>query len=467
MAIKNFGMKSIRSYLSESIYYIPDYQREYSWSESQLEDFWQDLTNAINANRHHFFGQVVIHDDNGKRYIIDGQQRTTTAVIMLAVFRDMFKNYEDENEEAQNCREDIRIKYIGRWTPKKDELQLHLGMSDRDFFKDYIQKGRPTTTGKTSSQKKLCKAYTFFEEKINDCLDNERNDPIKCVEILQQYYNTLINNFDLMVVETDDLSEAFIIFETLNARGKELETADLLKNYVFMKAGSHIDSVKDKWTNMLDTLEKKDEATRFIRYYWNATHAFTREKDLYKAISKTVDSSNCVDFVKALDNLADLYNALSSPENNKSFSDNEIATLLSNLSVMRASTFYPVIIAMQIKNYPETDVKRVLQSVEIFVFRNFLVGGLTANKYEPTFSKIAIDIYEKNPPISDIVKTIVAITNDDETFKRNLIGLEIKATTIAKYVLREIEDFGSSEKKTNRDNKAINLEHIMPKNISK
>lgn len=141
MAIKNFGMKSIRSYLSESIYYIPDYQREYSWSESQLEDFWQDLTNAINANRHHFFGQVVIHDDNGKRYIIDGQQRTTTAVIMLAVFRDMFKNYEDENEEAQNCREDIRIKYIGRWTPKKDELQLHLGMSDRDFLKIIFKKG--------------------------------------------------------------------------------------------------------------------------------------------------------------------------------------------------------------------------------------------------------------------------------------------------------------------------------------
>lgn len=121
MAIKNFGMRTIHSYLQENVYYIPDYQREYSWEEDQLEDFWQDLESIEDdATKHHFFGQVVIHDENGKHFIIDGQQRTTTAVIFLAVLRDQFAKYENVNDEAENAKEDIRIIYIladGR--PKK------------------------------------------------------------------------------------------------------------------------------------------------------------------------------------------------------------------------------------------------------------------------------------------------------------------------------------------------------------
>lgn len=47
-----------------------------------------------------------------------------------------------------------------------------------------------------------------------------------------------------MFVETDDFNEAFIIFETLNARGKDLETADLLKNHLFKIANKKVGEVK-------------------------------------------------------------------------------------------------------------------------------------------------------------------------------------------------------------------------------
>ena len=464
MAIKNFGMKTVHSYLQENIYFIPDYQREYSWDEDQLEDFWQDLSNTLNADRHHFFGQIVIHDQNGKQFIIDGQQRTTTAVIFLAVLRDMFAKYEILNDEAQNCKEDIRIKYIGRWTSKKDELRLHLGIGDRDYFKEQIQKSHPSNDGKTSSQKRIYKSYAYFEKKLDELITPHSAETDESVEILLNYYNTLLQSFDLMVVTTDDINEAFIIFETLNARGKELETADLLKNYVFMQAGSNIESIKNKWLNMLDTLEQKDEATKFIRYYWNATHPFTREKNLYKEISGSIKPNKCDEFVNALEILADLYNALSKPEDNKFFSDNEISALLINLSIMKATTFYPIVFAMQIQSFSEVDIKKVIQAIEILVFRNFVVAGQTANKYEIIFSRIAQGISNNNATADDVIKALVAETNDDETFRRDLIGLEIKTANIAKYVLREIEDYGSGEKMTSKDNKAINLEHIMPKN---
>ena len=466
MSIKNFGMKSIHSYLQENIYYIPDYQREYSWTENELEDFWQDLESAKSAGRHHFFGQVVIHDDNGKQYIIDGQQRTTTIVIFLAVLRDMFSKYKDLNDEAHNCVEDIRIKYIGRWTAKKDELRLHLGIADRDYFKEHIQKSHPSNEGKTPSQLRIYKAYKLLEKKIDEKIGASSGDPDACVEIILEYYETFLQSFDLMVVTTDDMNEAFIIFETLNARGKELETADLLKNYVFMQAGSNIDSIKNNWLGMLDTLDRKDDATKYIRYYWNALHPFTREKNLYKEISGNVKASQCTSFVQDINNYAELYNALTSPNDNKYYSDPSITNMLANLSVMKATTFYPIVLAMQVKQYSEQDVKRVLSALESLVFRNFVVAGQTANKYEIIFSRIANEITNKDITADKVVNEIISATNDDDIFKRDLIGFEVKTVTIAKYILREIEDFEHPEKLTNKDNKTINLEHIMPKNNS-
>lgn len=287
-----------------------------------------------------------------------------------------------------------------------------------------------------------------------------------CVEILMKCYETVIQRFDLMAVTTDDINEAFIIFETLNARGKDLETADLLKNYIFRQAGNNIQTVKTKWLGMLDALVQKDDATKFIRYYWNATHSFTREKDLYKKVSKTITASKCNAFVTELNSLADLYNALSCPEDNRFYSNHKITEALINLSVMKAATFYPLIIAMQLKDFSEADILNVLQAIEVLVFRNFVVGGQTANRYEIFFSKIACQVSGGSLDKNEIIHAVVQETNDDDEFKRNLVGLEIKAVPIAKYTLREIEDFGSEEKKISKDNNKINLEHIMPKNNS-
>lgn len=467
MAIKDFGMKSIHSFLSESVYYIPDYQREYSWDKGdQLEDFWQDLKSALESERSHFFGQVVMHESmDGKNYIIDGQQRTCTSVILLAVLRDRFSDYADENEEAQNTKEDIRIKYIGRWTAKKNELRLHIGMADREYFKNNIQKSKPSEEVKSPAQKRIKEAYDFFNNKFSELFAEITDDEEK-VEVLVKYYSTLINKFNLMAIKTDDINEAFIIFETLNARGKDLETADLLKNYIFMQAGTNIDTVKNKWVGMYDTLDKKEDVTKLIRYYWNSGHDFVREKSLYKKISSEIKPLKCESFVDDLGKMAELYNGLTSPDDNKYFDDDEITEKLINLSIMKTATFYPIIMAMVLNDYSEEDIKKVIKSIEVLAFRNFVVAGLTANKYEVEFAKIAKEITVNKLSRDEIVFKITENTVDDDKFKRDLIGLEVKTVSTAKFILREIEDYNSTEKKTNKNNKTINLEHIMPKKNS-
>ncbi|EDC4610604.1 DUF262 domain-containing protein, partial [Listeria monocytogenes] len=136
----------------ENVYKIPDYQREYSWEETELEDLWMDLSQIINGETEsHFFGQIVIHIDKkvDEKLIIDGQQRTSTTVILLAAMRDLFIKIHDYGwEDARFDAEDITTKFIGRYTQTRDERKLILGENDKEYFSNRIQFMTPETKKK-------------------------------------------------------------------------------------------------------------------------------------------------------------------------------------------------------------------------------------------------------------------------------------------------------------------------------
>ena len=108
MGIINSNLTKLGSFLGNEKLYIPEYQRGYSWEETQLDDFWIDLKQIYEENTHdeHFLGQVVIHKnkEDGKRYIIDGQQRISTTIIFLDILRTKFKEIADatNNNDAND-----------------------------------------------------------------------------------------------------------------------------------------------------------------------------------------------------------------------------------------------------------------------------------------------------------------------------------------------------------------------------
>lgn len=140
MGIINSNLTKLGSFLGNEKLYIPEYQRGYSWEETQLDDFWLDLEQIYEENTHdeHFLGQVVIHKnkEDGKRYIIDGQQRISTTIIFLDILRTKFKEIADatNNNDANDDSEDINAKYIGRISESKREQYLSMGGVDKEFF---------------------------------------------------------------------------------------------------------------------------------------------------------------------------------------------------------------------------------------------------------------------------------------------------------------------------------------------
>lgn len=484
MGMLNSNLIKLGSFLGNEKLFIPEYQRGYSWEETQLDDFWIDLIEIYQEKTRdeHFLGQVVIHKnkEDGKRYIIDGQQRISTTIILLDILRTKFKEIADStnNNDANDDAEDINTKYIGRVSESKKEQYLSMGGVDKEFFINYIQARGPIDYSDRKFEKKRLRpsnynifyASKFFEDKVSKFIT--KKSPNEYIE-LNKLYQCLINQFILMTVETDDINEAYIIFESLNARGKALETADLLKNHILRVAQSDLSSATETWNTIIDNLDNIDP-TKFIRYYWNSTNRFAREKDLFKALRKDIKTQSDVNTLLAnLRFLSKVCAAILHPEDNKDFDLTELNERLIEMQKLDASSYIPVIFALRLQNYSEEDINEVLKAIETLVVRNFVVSGLVANKYELEFAQIAKSISDKswsphnNPPTKDdIIKKLYSLMVSDEEFINNFKVFNSKKNAVIRYLLRKINNYDISETKIVDDSNRVHVEHILPKKIN-
>jgi uncharacterized protein with ParB-like and HNH nuclease domain len=454
-------------------YYIPNYQREYSWENDELLDFWTDLLDTSNdSDDIHFYGQIVVHDDeeNGKKYIIDGQQRTTTSMIFLKVLQGFAEEIykQTENDDAKYISSDIESVYLGR----KNKRHLTLGETNNDYFENnIISKVDIASKAKKKSNENLRNAYVFLHDKVKGYLaESDGND--ERMELFQKIYETFIHRFKVLYMEATRLEEAFVIFETLNARGRDLETADLLKNYILNQSKDIEDSIK-KWNSMMGKLDKVDP-TKFIRYYWNATNSFTREKALYKTISRKVKTpKDCRLMLKNLDRIAPVFHDLVNPTEVYFFnqeSQSEIRDIIIALKTLKASTFYPIVLAIELK-YEDCDkmLIKVLKQIENYVFRNFTICGNTANSAEIFFAEIAKKISDEIITTCDEICEEIkkGIVSDQEFINSFVIWSGSKTTKeTVRYIFRKIHRYLDKNLELNINNSEVHIEHIMPEEAS-
>ena len=482
MALQNYSVKTIAEFLSGR-FFIPNYQREYAWEEEELSDFWQDLRYTEEAESDHFFGQIVVHNDDaeGKKYIIDGQQRTITSMILLRTMQYLFHEIYHKHDNLTMAGQTeifISMAYLGNYD--QQEPHLHMGQMYDKFFLNEIMGSAPKSQKENKKAfDRLRKAYLFFYNRLNDLITVEKDpsdpkspriplDAEKQLEILDKYYNVFKDKFNVMYMEATKLEEAFIIFETLNARGRELETADLLKNYIFSKSND-VDKSQDLWNSMRSKLDKADP-TKYIRYFWNSSHKFTREKELYRRITSEIrtprESSN---FLKDLEKCSQIYHDIAFPDDNVDFTDEELIKSLKGLSLLKAKTFYPIFFSMiqAQTDYCEADMKNISSVLESFVFRNYTVCGHTANRAEVFLAQVAKDIYDGSLTKVDEIEAIIRSEMvSDKEFSDAFEIWQTKTKDYIRYTLRRIHKFLDKNHELNLDNTEVHIEHIMPENNS-
>lgn len=124
----------------------------------------------------------------------------------------------------------------------------------------------------------------------------------------------------LIFIELSNEDDAYVIFETLNTRGKDLSLSDLAKNHflrLIKGKNTDFDSVKLKWHNMVDVVSKsiaEIDMDSFLYHYWLSKYEFLTSKNVYKSIKKEVKSTNARAELNALDEDVKYYRALFEPQ---------------------------------------------------------------------------------------------------------------------------------------------------------
>jgi uncharacterized protein with ParB-like and HNH nuclease domain len=121
---------------------VPDYQRDFSWKEDQVSEFWSDLIGFSGHNpqvelagKEYFLGAAVLVNNGTFHLLLDGQQRLATATILLAALRDKVLEYK---KDAAQQIQDHYISFEDQLSGKR-VFKIELNVFDRSFFRDYIQ----------------------------------------------------------------------------------------------------------------------------------------------------------------------------------------------------------------------------------------------------------------------------------------------------------------------------------------
>lgn len=463
------------------IYHVPLFQRDYSWEQDHLDDLWSDILNTYTRNDSHYMGSIVLQikgDSSEKQFwVIDGQQRFTTLSLLSLAIINKIKTLANAgiDREENNERADLLMKqYIGQKDPSSLHYssKLFLNENNDGFYQQRLLTFRePVNYSKLiDSDKLLWDAYQFFVKNVNEHFQNEKSGE-KIASFLTRTIGELLKFIQITVV--DELN-AYTVFETLNSRGVELTSTDLLKNYLFSlvaKSRNDLQAVKIQWQKIINAVGLKDFPV-FLRYYLNARSSLVTKNLLFKSVKKMVTKDQDVlDILDHLEKYAYTYNALFNAEDEIWQNDKEAKEHVNALILFRVTLCHPLLMAAHEKfNFAE--FKKVLRIIVHISFRYNVIGKLQTNDLEKAYNKTANKIY--NGTLQDataVAEDLKSVYLSDDIF-RGYFDIKSFNTTnsqqkkIARYILYKIEGQLNNGIKTDYLLDDGSIEHVLPENMN-
>ncbi|UOS58093.1 DUF262 domain-containing HNH endonuclease family protein [Helicobacter pylori] len=287
--------------MEKGVFEIPSYQRGYAWQMRQLKDFWNDLEHVSKlGDKFHYMHSLTLRElendfENSAFEIIDGQQRLATSLILLGLLAKTTQN-KDPKYSLINLEPILSYKYYGL----------------SEAFRAITEEENDLEAFKTSFySKNLIGAYAFFKEKISDT-------PI---ETLEKMFDALIKKMLFSVVElNDNRIDPFSSFETINNRGKDLSTLELLKNRLHFVAhkiceGKKLEKlqqeINDTYTLIYHDLRQFEDdhlegfLKHFVAYYYGEKGDFKKRllEMEFNAHKRYTDNTNFNEEYEKIDDL--------------------------------------------------------------------------------------------------------------------------------------------------------------------
>lgn len=439
------------------VYRIPIYQRTYNWGKDQWNDLWEDLI-KLEGEETHFLGSIITIGSERKKgfsyfEVVDGQQRITTALILLTAIRDIAEEFDKDRAGY------INTYFLKSSTIDEQEAKLILGRKDNMVFKRLVEK---RVTKEEARTEKIIQAYYFFKEKLEE----------KGVQ-WQNVYTRLLESFDLVLMVTDSYYDAFRLFETLNNRGLSLSSVDLIKNYLLSKIANNesmLEECIEIWDRIIENVEEiesvRHDKVRFFRHYlFSIEYGITPIPKLYSRFQKLIDNTeNILNLVEDIWLKSQLYLKLY----NGNLGIREVDERLNTLVRIEATTSYPLLIRCLTMELKSEQLVKILKAIEVFTLRRSICN-ISTRDIDRIYNHLALESFDKDSPSTYIVDYLKKRTPSDTEFYLNFQSRDFTRSPQTKYILEMIEDklTNNTKEKTISSRTDVHIEHIMPRELRK
>jgi len=508
---------TIDNLLKDSTYSVPDYQRAYEWKTPEIEDFWDDLTDYLELKIKNpevksslFLGTFILYKNKERHYeIVDGQQRITTIFILLIAIRNFLGDL---------IARDIKFGHLDF-----EELKYQVG--DRISFKN-SRTGKSTVTRfeaspaikETISDMSRTDWRGEFKIKIDGKQVKRQINSIKPIyqyfltklqeDIEPEKFNSLMDtiyDIEVIKIEINDMKEAFALFERTNARGRDLEVSDLLKNHLFMNLRSEEMNLTERWSSITDNAG--NQLIRMLKYFYVSQNGSVRKSVLYKALKDFAggDPKTLLDEIEVFSSFYKLFQTANSSDdlrdyflslsNSESVSEDRIFYVYQSIDGLRlfgVTQAYPLIYAFLrsfYKNNLELDdrhrktISMFFQSLENYHFINNFVCDRVGNDVEKlyaNFSKRFSDAktkYAFELALFELYKNMISKKASKEEFVDRFTQFSyLQGIKPLMYIFDRFNSFdlnGNKKQKSNwypiyqknskYSHNSVNIEHWFPK----
>lgn len=442
-------LNSLSDIFERRLLRIPDYQRGYAWKEHQVEDFWEDILQLEN-DRIHYTGVITLEpvksgqynkwekdlwliDGVGFRpfYVVDGQQRLTTSMILLQAILESVPSDTQLNYQAITS---IRKHFIFYEADNKLQQSFIFGYVKDNPSDEYMKTkifGEYSGSNQfveTLYTRNLSFAKNYFKERLKSLQIDE----------IAQIYKKLTQKLKFNLYEIDEEIDVFVTFETMNNRGKPLTSLELLKNRLIYLSTLFRDNegreqlrtnINDAWKTMYTYLGMNPDVqlsdNLFLRNHWTMYFKYSRKKgddyieflldDKFSARNVTHPKSSeealrieeISDYVRSLQESIVYWFYMHNPyyaQSNYLTDDQKV--WLDRLDRLSFRSFKPLILSAFVSKQNPQQITELLRAAERYNFTLFNLSQRRANTGDTELFGMSRDLLAGDRILTDVLKTI-------------------------------------------------------------
>ena len=471
-------------------YEVPRFQRDYGWEAEQWEDLWVDVSRVAVGPAElppHFLGPLVLQGsaEPDVQRVVDGQQRLITlSLLALAVIHRVELLVEQGVDAADNAQraQIMRASIVStrEATSLRERPRMRLNDEDNGFFATrLLQQGGarlPPQSARRPSERRLLGALHHFRARLD-----ERLPPGTPGEALARFLDRMLRGVRFIEIEVSDDTTAFMVFETLNARGLALTTADLTKNFLFSLAAEggpgDLADMQAEWRRISELVGPERVSALLFTALSASAAGDLSERRVFQEVKRVTlppagsGASAALDLafalMRRLEEAAALVAALESPEHERwsELPDARAAReAIRRLQLVDAEPARPLLVAAAARLNPD-ELGRLLDKLPVLLLRAQLTRAASAD-LRRVFQRVAREVQQgRHARASAVLRSLRELYPPDEAFRAAMEQLAISASGRRKRLLRHILariEAGLSGVPVREDDPELTIEHILP-----